>query len=65
MDDGTESGYEAVALATMRIVLGFMLVWAFFDKLIGLGRQTGEDAAVINGGSPTEYYLSELVKGPF
>lgn len=51
-------------LGLIRIVLGFMLVWAFFDKLFGLGMPSGSDVAIINGGSPTEYYLSELIHGP-
>ena len=54
-----------IALAVLREVLGFMLIWAFFDKLLGLGRLTDKSAAMINGGSPTEYYLSQLVSGPF
>lgn len=54
-----------ICLAVLRIVLGFMLVWAFFDKLLGLGMLTTPEMAVINGGSPTEYYLSELVSGVF
>ena len=53
------------ALAVLRIVFGFMLIWAFFDKLFGLGMQTTPEAAIINGGSPTEYYLTELVSGVF
>lgn len=61
-DDRTKGEY---VLSALRIVLGFMLIWAFFDKLLGLGMQTTSEAAVINGGSPTEYYLSELVSGPF
>lgn len=52
-------------LAAIRITLGFMMVWAFLDKLLGLGMLTTPEAAVINGGSPTEYYLSELVSGVF
>lgn len=52
-------------LAVMRIVLGFMMIWAFLDKMFGLGMLTTPEAAVINGGSPTEYYLSELVSGVF
>lgn len=52
-------------LAVVRVVLGFMLIWAFLDKLFGLGFQTTAEAAIINGGSPTEYYLSNLVDGVF
>lgn len=62
MDNGTKGSY---CLAAMRIILGFMLVWAFFDKLLGLGMETPAEAAIINGGSPTEYYLTELTYGPF
>ena len=54
-----------LALGLMRIVLGFMLVWAFLDKMFGLGFPSPSSAAVINGGSPTEYYLNVLVEGPF
>lgn len=54
-----------LCLAVLRIVLGFMLIWAFFDKLLGLGMLTTPEMAIINGGSPTEYYLSELVTGVF
>ena len=28
------------ALAVLRIVFGFMMVWAFLDKLLGLGMLT-------------------------
>lgn len=52
-------------LSVLRIVFGFMMLWAFFDKLLGLGMLTTPEAAIINGGSPTEYYLTELVSGVF
>lgn len=52
-------------LASIRIVMGFMLLWAFADKLFGLGMLTAPAAAIVNGGSPTEYYLTELVSGVF
>ena len=65
MDCCTAEDKGRYALSVMRIVLGFMLIWAFFDKLLGLGRLTDKSNAMINGGSPTEYYLGELVKGPF
>lgn len=54
-----------LVLGIIRIVLGFMMVWAFFDKLLGLGMLTTPENAIVNGGSPTAYYLSELVSGPF
>jgi thiosulfate dehydrogenase [quinone] large subunit len=68
------------ALATLRIAFGLIFLWAFFDKLLALGFATGKtvdpatgtetvdrfgDAAWINGGSPTEGYLTFATKGPF
>lgn len=44
-------------LSILRIILGFMLVWAFFDKLLGLGMQTPVGQGMIDGGSPSEMYL--------
>ena len=56
------------ALASLRIAFGVTFLWAFFDKLLALGFSTGHDAegnldrfgdaAWINGGSPTEGFLS-------
>lgn len=64
------------ALGLLRIMFGLTFLWAFFDKLLALGFSTGRDpetgvvdrfgdAAWINGGSPTEGYLSFGTKGPF
>lgn len=50
--------------AIVRIVLGFTLLWPFFDKLLGLGYSTTAQAAWINGGSPTTGFLKSL-SGPF
>ena len=56
------------AIAVLRIAYGVTFLWAFFDKLLALGFATGHDpegnldrfgdAAWINGGSPTEGFLS-------
>jgi thiosulfate dehydrogenase [quinone] large subunit len=56
------------ALAVLRLAFGFTFLWAFFDKLLALGFATGVaedgsvdrfgDAAWINGGSPTEGFLT-------
>ena len=58
----------ARALATLRIAFGITFLWAFLDKTFALGFHTGYDqegaldrfgpAAWINGGSPTEGFLS-------
>lgn len=51
-------------LAVTRILLGLIFLWAFFDKLFGLGFATPAAKAWINGGSPTTGFLSH-VAGPF
>jgi len=49
----------------LRVVMSLIFLWAFFDKLFGLGFATASDKAWINGGSPTTGFLSMGVKGPF
>lgn len=44
--------------AGARISLGFIMLWAFVDKLFGLGYSTPTARAWINGGNPTLGYLS-------
>lgn len=64
------------ALALARITLGLIFLWAFFDKLLGLGHDTCRDPktaevvtmcskAWIKGGSPTYGYLKMAATGPF
>lgn len=43
-----------------RLALGFVFLWAFLDKLFGLGRSTPSARSWLNGGSPTTGYLSSL-----
>lgn len=61
--------------AMARITLGLTFLWAFFDKLLGLGFATCRDAktdtvvmlcekAWVNGGSPTTGFLKFAAKGP-
>ncbi len=63
------------ALGVLRISLGWVFLWAFLDKAFALGFGTGRDAetgevarfgeaAWINGGSPTNGFLSFGTKGP-
>jgi thiosulfate dehydrogenase [quinone] large subunit len=52
------------ATAIARVSLGFTFLWAFFDKLFGLGYSTLSEKAWINGGSPTTGFLKG-VQGPF
>lgn len=51
-------------LAVTRVLLGFIFVWAFLDKVFGLGFATPVARAWVNGGSPTTGFLKH-VEGPF
>jgi thiosulfate dehydrogenase (quinone) large subunit len=52
-------------LAGLRLALGWVFLWAFLDKLFGLGHETPSANAWINGGSPTKGFLGKAVSGPF
>ena len=55
----------AVAIALLRLSIGFVFLWAFLDKFFGLGYATPSARAWINGGSPTNGFLSRVDVGPF
>ncbi|HEX6681660.1 MAG TPA: hypothetical protein VF062_02655 [Candidatus Limnocylindrales bacterium] len=57
-------GFGQFMFAVTRAGIGFVFLWAFLDKLFGLGRSTKEASSWLNGGSPTQGYLSNL-KGTF
>lgn len=62
-----ETRRDAVARylwAGLRIALGWTFLWAFLDKMFGWGFSTESGNAVVNGGSPTMGFLSN-VTGPF
>ena len=48
------------AFALTRLSIGWIFLWAFLDKLLGLGFSTPAEGAWLNGGSPTTGYLSSL-----
>ncbi|MFT8637865.1 MAG: DoxX family protein [Pseudoclavibacter sp.] len=52
-------------LALLRLVVGFIFLWAFLDKLFGLGYSTKPAMAWINGGKPAQGFLLHLEGGPF
>ena len=52
-------------VALLRVFLGFIFLWAFADKLFGLGFATTSANAWINGGSPTYGFLTFATKGLF
>ncbi|MGH8870114.1 MAG: hypothetical protein ACRDYU_19265 [Actinomycetes bacterium] len=65
-DSGSGEAYKAprtvapYVWAVTRLSLGFVFLWAFFDKTFGLGKATPAEGAWIDGGSPTEGYLGHL-----
>lgn len=54
-----------VVLGALRIALGWSFVWAFLDKLFGLGFDTEAGASWLAGTSPTTGFLKFATKGPF
>lgn len=52
------------ALALLRVLFGLTFLWAFLDKLFGLGFATPSEKSWINGGSPTFGFLKSS-EGPF
>lgn len=53
------------ALALLRIAFGLTFLWAFLDKLVGLGYSTESGDSWLHGGSPTAGFLTFGSKGPF
>jgi thiosulfate dehydrogenase [quinone] large subunit len=51
-------------LATARVGLGFVFLWAFLDKTFGLGYATKSTNSWLNGASPTKGFLSHVAAGP-
>ncbi|OHB14109.1 MAG: hypothetical protein A3G05_01925 [Candidatus Zambryskibacteria bacterium RIFCSPLOWO2_12_FULL_45_14] len=49
----------------LRLVMGLIFLWAFVDKLFGLGFATKSENSWLNGGSPTSGYLLNATHGPF
>jgi thiosulfate dehydrogenase [quinone] large subunit len=55
----------AKLVAVLRITTGVLFLWAFFDKLFGLGYATAANNSWPKGGSPTGNFLSRVHVGPF
>ncbi|MET0863072.1 MAG: DoxX family membrane protein [Nakamurella sp.] len=53
-----------IAIAALRVALGFVFLWAFLDKTFGLGYSTASERSWISGGSPTNGFLSRVEVGP-
>ncbi len=51
-------------LGLLRLVMGWIFLWAFFDKLFGLGFSTAAGKSWLVGVSPTAGFLQFGVHGP-
>jgi thiosulfate dehydrogenase [quinone] large subunit len=58
----TREAATRYVLAGLRLALGWVFLWAFLDKLFGLGH--GTKVAWYDGGNPTKGFLAGA-KGPF
>ncbi|MEU8651274.1 hypothetical protein [Streptomyces sp. NPDC048737] len=61
--EGTHT-VRARLLGSLRILMGFVFLWAFLDKAFGLGYATSSGKAWVDGGSPTKGFLSGVAAGP-
>lgn len=52
-------------MKTLRVALSFIFLWAFVDKLFGLGFATSSENSWISGASPTSGFLANATQGPF
>ncbi|MFD4511156.1 hypothetical protein [Streptomyces sp. NPDC058457] len=55
---------RAYALAFLRLLTGFVFLWAFLDKTFGFGYATPSGKGWIDGGSPAKGFLSSVAAGP-
>ena len=53
------------SLGLLRLSMGLVFLWAFCDKLLGLGFATTPEKSWLAGGSPTAGFLQFGVHGPF
>lgn len=58
-------GKEKCVWGLLRIAMGFIFLWAFFDKTFGLGFSTPPNKSWLAGVSPTYGFLTNAVHGPF
>ncbi len=54
-----------LTIGLLRIALGWIFIWAFLDKLFGLGFSTSVDKSWLAGASPTFGFLSSGTSGIF
>ncbi|MEW2166048.1 hypothetical protein AB0912_24045 [Streptomyces sp. NPDC007084] len=58
------TGAGAYAFAGLRLLTGFVFLWAFLDKTFGFGYATPSGKGWIDGGSPTKGFLGGVAAGP-
>ena len=63
VEDEAQAYRARYALAVARLALGWTFLWAFVDKLFGLGFATTAQDAWVNGGSPTFGFLNFATEG--
>ena len=63
-EDIITSSAARKTLAAGRIIIGWVFLWAFIDKLFGLGFMTPAERAWINGGTPAQGFIKGI-EGPF
>ena len=56
---------QQLFLALLRISMGWIFLWAFLDKVFGLGYATAPDKSWLVGTSPTLGFLKFGTAGPF
>ena len=66
IDKSIETKPDGIAYiwALLRIGMGWIFLWAFVDKLFGLGFATEAGKGWIDGGSPTFGFLNFAARGP-
>ncbi len=64
-DDIVASAPARRTLALLRLTTGFIFLWAFLDKMFGLGYSTPSEGAWIHGGKPSQGFLTMGAVGPF
>ncbi len=64
MDRRTAGEY---ALSVFRILVGWLFLWPFFDKVFGLGFQTPDGSGAVDGGSPSSFviYVTDGHRGQY
>jgi thiosulfate dehydrogenase [quinone] large subunit len=63
--DSVKNVKAEIIWVLLRMCMSFMMLWAFFDKLFGLGFSTTADKSWLKGVSPTFGFLKFGIHNPF